>query len=374
MKYSIKELWILIFWILTSCNTFTGQNKSFSFQDKINQIRIEYEIPGMAMCIFSSDTIYEFITSGSVKLGSDIVIDKDKLWHLGSNTKSFISFAAASLVENEQISWDTKFFDLFPEYKEISKPEYYDITLGLLLQHRAGLPSNTRSFPELILQFVEVDTVLQRNTLFNWALSQDKYFGGYQYSNIGFIMAASMLEKVSGKFWKDILEERIFIPLSINAYYGWPAKIDTNQTWGHLVHPESKVFMPHPPDDLYELGRVGFGPAGNLTLSLPDFVKFLQDNLKGWKGEESLLDNESYRMMHNGSEYGLGWGIVETINESYHNVSIHSGSAGTFFSKALLFKNEDFGIALCMNRFVDNNNEMIYPLVDEVLDAYIGRK
>jgi CubicO group peptidase (beta-lactamase class C family) len=179
-----------------------------------------------------------------------------------------------------------------------------------------------------------------------------------------------MLEKASGKSWKEILEERIFTPLSIKAYYGWPARIDTTETWGHLVDPETKEFIAHPPDDLYDLERLGFGPAGNLSLSIPDFVCFLQDNLRGWKGKQSLLSNESYRMMHTGYEYGLGWGIIEVINEKYFNVSIHSGSAGTFYSKALLFKDENIGILICMNRYVENNNDFIIPLVDKILDEY----
>ena len=37
------------------------------------------------------------------------------------------------------ISWDTKFFDLFPEFKGESKPDYYDITLIELISHRAEL-------------------------------------------------------------------------------------------------------------------------------------------------------------------------------------------------------------------------------------------
>ncbi len=369
MKSIFNSFLILFSSILISCSTNTVRNNPVTFQDRLDQIRIENEIPGMALCIFSSDTVYEFTTSGYIKLGSDLKVKKNNLWHLGSNTKSFIAFAASSMVEDGLLEWDTQFFDLFPEYKEKSMPEFHDITLQHLLQHRAGLPPNTRSFPELILKYIDKDSVLQRNTLYEWAMTQDKYNGGYQYSNIAYVMIASMLEKVNKKSWKEILEERIFTPLKIKAYYGWPAMLDSNQTWGHYVDPETKDFLPHPPDDLYNLSRLGIAPAGDLCLSIPDFIKFLQDNLKGWKGEESLLDTDTYRRMHSGKEYGLGWGIVEVIHKNYFNVSVHSGSAGTFYSKALLFKKEDLGIVICMNRFVENNNEIIFPFINEVLDA-----
>ena len=66
----------------------------------------------------------------------------------------------------------------------------------------------------------------------------------------------------------------------------------------------------------------------------------------------------------------MGWGIVEVVNKNYRNVSIHSGSAGTFFSKALLFKDENFGIIICMNRYIEDNNDLFIPLVNEILDKY----
>ena len=34
-------------------------------------------------------------------------------YNIGSNTKSFTSFLAAKMVEDNLIKWDTKFFDLY---------------------------------------------------------------------------------------------------------------------------------------------------------------------------------------------------------------------------------------------------------------------
>jgi CubicO group peptidase (beta-lactamase class C family) len=49
------------------------------------------------------------------------------------------AFIIAKYVENGKLKWTTKFFDLFPEWKPKSKPEYANITLQDLLSHQAGI-------------------------------------------------------------------------------------------------------------------------------------------------------------------------------------------------------------------------------------------
>ena len=166
---SLKYFVIVFLAFLISCDTQQKNSNNDGFQQRIDRIRVDNNIPGMALCIFSSDTIYEYRVSGIKRLDYYERITRESMWHLGSNTKSFIAFAAASMVEDGLITWNARFFDLFPEYKEFSKEEYFEITLQNLLQHRAGLPPNTRSFPELLLRFVDTDTILDRVTLFEWA-------------------------------------------------------------------------------------------------------------------------------------------------------------------------------------------------------------
>src|SRR4051812_27090726 len=65
------------------------------------------------------------------------------MFRLGSNTKAVTGFIAATVVQQHKIEWSTRFFDLFPELKAGSRPDYYDITLKDLLTLRTALSHYT---------------------------------------------------------------------------------------------------------------------------------------------------------------------------------------------------------------------------------------
>lgn len=142
-------------------------------------------------------------------------------------------------------------------------------------------------------------------------------------------------------------------PLEISCGFGWPAENDTNQTWGHYRHPANNKLFPHPPNDSYKLRSTGLDPAGDMYMTLAEYMVFLQENLKGMDGESKLLTKSSYQRIHSGEEYGIGWGIIPEM-ENRKNVSTHSGSAGTFFCQAFLFKNDGMGIVICTNCFPED--------------------
>lgn len=106
---------------------------------EIDSIRTFFNIPAIAFGIVSDDSVLlqEAIGVRQTSTNDSVtIIDK---FHIGSNAKALTSFIAGKLVDDGLISWDTKFFDLFPELKTTSKPGYYDIELKDLLSHRAHI-------------------------------------------------------------------------------------------------------------------------------------------------------------------------------------------------------------------------------------------
>lgn len=361
---------LLLLCCFFGCSNSNDPDLNDEFQKKLDSIRINNELPGLAVVVFSSDSIYDMIFSGFKKLGSEDPLSSKNRFHLGSNTKAFVGFAAASMVEDGLIEWDSKYFDICPENKELAKPEYHDITLDQLLRHQAGLISKNKEFTEYTMANMGNDSVIGKNIFIRWSLSFDKFYNGFQYSNTGYVMAAQMLERQSGKSWKEIIRNTIFDPLSIDGYFGWPAKTDTNQTWGHYTDPLTGKYIPHDPKDLYYLSRLNLDPAGDLNISATNYIRFLQDNLKGYNGTGGILSDESYKLMHDDPEYGLGWRYTKTVYKA-NNVSIHSGSAGTFFCQSFLFKDDDLGIVIFSNCNPGNSKEIVQTLTNDLLDDFM---
>ena len=77
----------------------------------------------------------------------------------------------------------------------------------------------------------------------------------------------------------------------------------------------------------------------------------------------------TYKIIHPIGEYGLGWGYVETIHD-LNNISIHSGSAGTFFCQSFLFRNDNIGVVIVTNCYPENTQQLFGPLLNRILDRF----
>jgi D-alanyl-D-alanine carboxypeptidase len=319
-------------------------------QALLDRTRARCELPGLALAVFSSDSLHFAGVSGVRRLGTNDSLALTDRFHLGSNTKAMIAFAAAALVEQGLIGYQTKFFELCPDLRGIANEEYYDITLRQLLRHEAGLVSKDVESDEILMPSITSETPIDRRALFQWALVRDRYHDGYRYSNTGYVMAAHMLEKATGSTWQDIIQELVFQPLSVEGAFGWPAAADTSQPWGHYLDPDTGKLAPHDPHHTFNLRKISLDPAGDVSMAVGDYARFLQDNLAGYHGHAAVLGHESYRLMHSGDPYGLGWATVDTL-DGRTNVSTHTGSAGTFHAVAFLFKDDDLGTAILSNAY-----------------------
>jgi D-alanyl-D-alanine carboxypeptidase len=361
---------LLLLCLFVACTGTSPSGECGFLKQELDRVRISNGLPGLTVAVFSGDSVYCIASSGVKRKGSDEPLGLSNKYHLGSNTKAFIAFAAASMVEEGIIGWDTRFLDLCPEYAEPAGPGYRDITLIRLLRHQAGLVSKETESLEIMAPNLGNDSVIDRNTLFLWALGHERFNGGFQYSNTGYVMAAEMLERASGMSWRELVRTRIFSPLSIEGSFGWPASGDTSQTWGHYTDPGTGDYLPHDPGGYYTLDRLGLSPAGDLSMAPAEYISFLQDNLNGYTGKGGVLSQESYRMMHGGTGYGLGWLMSESV-KGLNNVSIHSGSGGTFYCQTFLFMNDDLGVVFFTNCTPPDPQSVFDPVLTEIVERMV---
>jgi CubicO group peptidase (beta-lactamase class C family) len=272
--------------------------------------------------------------------------DTRDLFHLGSNTKAITSFIAALLVEQKKINWDTKFFELFPTWLSMSNPAYEDITLQQLLSHQAGIPAYTEGNEFAILPVYEGETVQQRKEFVQHVL-RSRPLGpigeSYHYSNAGYSLAAVMLEKVSGKTWEELVTDVIGDQLGMRYKFGWPNYNDTLQPFGHRI--EANRIVALMPDNPYKLNLIQ--PGTDLSMPATDYAKFIQLHLNGLLGQDNELKAETYKFLHFGvKDYSMGWsnGLIGD-----NMVSFHIGSAGTFYTYALIDTTNKRAYVIMMN-------------------------
>ncbi|HLG40737.1 MAG TPA: serine hydrolase [Chitinophagaceae bacterium] len=136
--------------------------------------------------------------------------DENTLFNLCSISKQFTAMGIMMLNEEDKLSYNDKLEKYFPELN------YPGVTIRHMLNHTSGLP-------DYLLTLIQVwqDEQTPTNSdairvLANSKLSA-KFTPGekYEYSNTGYMLLATILEKVGGKTYEQFLKERIFNKLGM---------------------------------------------------------------------------------------------------------------------------------------------------------------
>jgi CubicO group peptidase (beta-lactamase class C family) len=270
----------------------------------------------------------------------------DDRFHIGSNTKAMTATMLAALVEDGTLDWDTTPLAAMPEVAATIHPDHVGITLTELLQHRAGI--------EPLTVFSQVPplpgTPTQQRRLGSALLLElppPVPVGTYLYSNGDYGIAAAMAEARTGKSWEELLQMRLLQPLGIHATFGWPAADDPNQPWGH--DDAGSIFVPHEPNLAVDTLRMppAIAPAGELSLSVRDYSKFLQLHLRGLRGQPALLSAATFTRLHAPTgNYAMGWGEFDLEGE---RTATHDGSTGTFWATAWIQPDRNLAVAVMIN-------------------------
>jgi CubicO group peptidase (beta-lactamase class C family) len=332
-----------------------------SFADNIRKTR---GIPELAYAVVSADSVYDMQVLGVRKRDTKLQARSSDRFRIGSNTKAVTGLLAAILVKDDKIDWDTKFFDLFPEMKAESRKEYYNYTLLDLLSFRTKLIKYTYTDPLPVKSQFSGNEEKQRYQFTQWILRQPPVLTSNEvsFSNPGYVAAGLMLEKVSGKSYKQLVKE-LGRQLGIEFDFGQPNVKDISQTWGH-----NAALTPEPPADNYKLNWLL--PAGNINLTLPDYVKFIQLQLMGLQGRSGMLNKQEFEFLHYGRPgFAVGWFWEQDAGRRM--VSSSSGNPGTFLASVYVFRDEDKAFILLSNAQTDNTSAGLTNLYEELRRRYL---
>ncbi|MBO0719668.1 MAG: beta-lactamase family protein [Blastocatellia bacterium] len=273
--------------------------------------RQKYNLPSLAGTIVTSKGAGEISVAGVRKAGTSVAVTAGDKWHLGSDTKAMTSCVMATLIEAKRLKWETTMAEVFPEKARVMSPELKKVSLLHLLSHRAGLPANLNwsSFarPGKSLKEQRAAVIEEVATI---KLNSDPG-AKFEYSNLGYVVAGAIAEKISGKSWEELMRKIIFDPLGMKSAgfggLGTPGKID--QPWPH--RPDGQPMEKNGPE---VDNPAVLGPAGTVHCTLSDWSKFIADQLRGARGQNGLLKVECYREIqsaHFGGDYALGWAVAE---------------------------------------------------------------
>ena len=304
--------------------------KSKAIRHELEKIVNEGKAPGMIAAIISSEGVIAIGSAGVRKAGTKIVFTTNDFVHLGSCTKAMTATMLATLVAEGKLSWDTKLIEAIPELKKSIHSDYHKITLWQLLTHRAGLPKNAMDWGAHKQKEMKKRrlAILEDNLKSSATYEIDKF----HYSNFGYMIAACMAEKLTGKSWEVLMKQRLFDPLGMfSTGFGAPnTHNQIDQPWGHSSSLLGNKWKPDQSDNPEALG-----PAGMVHCSIEDWVKFLSLQLTK---ESPILERKYLNKLIEpvgGHFYAGGWGVAEQPWAKGTMIS-HSGSNGIWYTSVVV--------------------------------------
>lgn len=345
---------------ILDCNS-QNLTKDYKVIIEIDSIRQRFHIPGLVIGVAKSNKILLSESFGIRQINTNDSVTINDYFHIASLGKGLTSFMIGKLVDEGKIAWDTKFFDLFPELKESSRTEYHDLKLMDLLSMRTTLKSlNDWSVKQTIDGYNEKykENRFSYYKFAEYALTLEpiKYDSGqfYNYTSMGYVLANLMIQKASGLTYAQLLE-KTNKDLGFNFIIGWPHDFNKNQPSGHLIPAQSGWGESNKLEVLNGDRFTDWGedflfyniPSGHHSVSVLDYLKYLQTNLKGLIGQDNYLKSATYDFIFNGAkEYSMGWGNDIVNGNHYYS---HSGSVGNYYSNAIIIKESGIVISIMAN-------------------------
>jgi D-alanyl-D-alanine carboxypeptidase len=351
---------------------------------QVEEIRRTYEIPAVAFGVVKDGEIVLQGALGVRRLGGEDLVTTQDLFHIGSNTKSVTAFIAGRLVDQKKLSWDTRFFDLFPDLKTNSNPSYYKMTLRELLSHRTGLTSfkdgnQWETIKQARAQFNPTTRIELKLAVVHYALKENPAAltedGSSHYSNLGYLLAAMMLERASGKSYEELIQQ-LDADLKVDFRIGWPQQYGADQPQGNVIPIEqgfgqSTTLGPMPKEieqwqpwnDWVFLCR----PAGDLCVSVTDFLYFLDSTMSGRFNRTSPPRLDISREILRGQ---MGWGSHLENGMHYHDAT---GSLCTFFSTDVIIEESKVGVVVMMNTGDYHASKGMYQIRNLLEEAFASR-
>ncbi len=290
--------------------------KTLSTEQAIVAIQEKYKLPSLCLAFVTEDSVLVKVENGKISSKNTKKVTSSMQYQIGSLTKAFTSYTAASLVEEGKIKWDALLLDIIPELKESALKEYATVSLADLLSHRAGLPDYTtvESLNTLATEKTGSDGVLLATQLVKEKPVTESTF---LYSNVGYSLASLMLERVSGKPWKELIDMYIAEPYGIEYSLGYPANEGVTNPAGHILK-----------DYLYIEG-VGCAlppviePSGGISMSLENLIIWSRVQLAQLAGKGSLSKENGEAIFFHPEQ--KGW-----YSFDYYNTYVTGYSMGWF--------------------------------------------
>jgi CubicO group peptidase (beta-lactamase class C family) len=338
-----------------------------------------FDVPGIAVAVVKDGKVIHAKGYGVRSLNTKQKVDGNTLFGIASNSKAFTAAALGMLIDEGKLNWDDRVTDYIPEFKMYNPYVTDAFTIRDLLTHRSGLGLGAGD----LMFWPDSNSFTLKDVIHN--LRYLKPVSGfrtkYDYDNLLYIVAGTVVSRVAGMSWEDFIETRIMKPLGMNQSAASYSRLKDKRN----------VIDPHAPvDGTVKVIRRDWSqvadPAGGIYSNLTDMCKWIimqMDNGKYGEGLKNQLFSEDVheemwtpqtiipvrgKTTYNThfASYGLGWFLSD---EKGYKVPTHTGGLAGIVTQVTLIPEMKLGIIVFTNQ---QSGAAFTSITNTIKDSYYG--
>ncbi|MEO1518171.1 MAG: serine hydrolase domain-containing protein [Bacteroidota bacterium] len=283
-------------------------------------------------------------------------LNPESIFELASVSKQFTAMGIVQLAKQNKLQYEDSLSQYIPELSH-----YKGITIAHLLVHTSGLP-DYMDLAEEHWDSTKIATNEDMIKLFQIQKPPVLFSPNeaYAYSNTGYMLLGTIIERVSGKSFGEFLKENIFAPLGMNNTLVYrrryaPRKIDNyasaylySDQHGRKMLPDSMASQSYV---IYLDGIVGDGMVNSTVGDLLKWDRALYTNKLVNEMDKQAIFRSYYTADSSQTDYGFGWDIGSL--KVYGKVVEHSGGWAGYYTHIERHLDNDKTIIVLQNNMME---------------------
>jgi CubicO group peptidase (beta-lactamase class C family) len=372
-----------------------------SLDEQVRQLMDKHRVVGLAASVIHEGHKIWSGGYGWANIARSIPVTEHSVFRIASISKTVVASAIMQLVEKGLCKIDQDVGEILGFPVRNPKHPNRPVTLKQIMTHTSGLQdeyvrfvvdSRSENPPKLRL----ADILLPDGPYYTDRLWGDGQPGDpkrFEYSNLGAVILATVVEQLSNERFDEYCRGHLFEPLDMN---------ETSFNIGDLKDMDSiaVLYEYSEADDSFTVGTDDFGgrkpdainysgyvpgtngalfsPQGGLRTTVNDLTRFLESHVNaGELNGARILKPEIADLMHSAHwaghrqdgffrNCGLQFQITDDLIPGHRLVG-HAGDAYGLLSDMYFHKQERWGFILVMNGLIQRKGQNVYFEAEEEL-------
>ncbi len=296
-------------------------------------------VPSASVAVVTHGRLRYAQAYGDARLSPRVAAAPSMAYALGSISKQFAAAAVLLLQQEGKLSLGDPVSQYIPGLTEGDK-----VTIRNLLSHTSGYQD---FWPQDYVPPAMERPVTPQQILDHWAKQPLDFQPGtrWQYSNTNFVIAALIVQKVSGVPFYQFVHDRILAPLHIASAVDFDARGPKSiEPIGYMRYGLGPLRPAIPTGAGWMFG------AGELAMTASDVAKWDIAMI-----DQSFLQPASYRaleqtvLLANGASSGYGLGVDVGMVNGHRDIA-HSGEVAGFTAQNIVFPDDSVAVVVLTNQ------------------------